>query len=419
MQTVAQNVKDVNLSKLLLVNYLGEVTDLSDIFIQLNIFEDMTSNCMSGSILIEDSVNLICNFPIIGQEKLIVSYNNPGLKPREYTFYVYKPDKISNKEGNDKVQLYNLLFTSIELIKDQITNISRSLKGKTSDIIYNILTQEWGLNYKGKYNIEESETVNSFVSPNWNPFKLINFFTQRSVPLNKKCPTYLFYQNMEGYNFVSYESLLSKGVADSWYYALTETNDGYDIDTKAKNVNSYFVERWIDTIDNSKKGLYSGKYIEVDIASKKLINNRYDYIKDFELFPSLYPNKLLPQVNNFGYSLNLDNKDITLVYNNSIDKDEKKFRRWVLLRDAWLSQLKAISVVVEKTLNSDIKIGDIVNFNIPSREPTDNNIKYADYLNGKFLIWSNRITIGNDLKGISTYRLVKDSFSKSLPDKKL
>ena len=417
MQSAAHNVKDINLHKLLLINYMGEVTDLTDIFIQLNIFEDMTSSCMSGSILIEDGNNLISNFPIIGQEKIIISYSNPGLKAKEYTFLVYKPEKIGNKETNDKIQLYNLMFTSIELIKDQITSISRSLKGKTSDVIYNILTQDWGLNYKGKYNIEDSDSHVDFVSPNWNPYKLINFFAQRSIPVNKKCPTYLFYQNMNGYNFVSYESLLDKGVSDEWYYALTQTEDGYDVDTKAKNVNSYYIEKWLDTVGGCNNGLYSGKYIEVNLSNKKLITNKYDYLKDFELFPSLYPNKLLPQ-NLINYEINSDTKNIQVVYNNAIDKDVKKFNRWVLLRNAWLSQLKAISVVVEKTLNSDTCVGDIVNFNIPSREPTD-NLKYADYVSGKFLIWSNRITIGNDLKGISTLRLVKDSFSKKLPDKKL
>lgn len=417
MQTAAQNVKDINLNKLLLVNYMGEVADLSSIFVQLNIYEDITSNCMSGLILIEDGTNLISNFPIIGQEKLIVSYNNPGLKPKEYVFSVYKIDKIGNKENNDKIQMYNLLFTSSELIKDEITSISRSLKGKTSDVVYNILTQEWGLNYKGSYNIEESESIVNFVSPNWNPYKLINFFTQRSIPINKKCPTYLFYQNMNGYNFVSYESLINKGVSDNWYYALSETNDGYDIDTKVKNVNSYYIEKWIDTIDNCHKGLYSGEYTEVNLASKKLVINKYDYIKDFDLFPSLYPNRILPNINT-NYSVNLNTKTKQIVYNNAIDKDVKKFSRWVLLREAWISQLKSICVVVEKTLNSDTQIGDIVNFNIPSREATD-NIKYADYLNGKFLIWSNRITIGNNLKGVSTLRLVKDSFSKKLPEKKL
>ncbi len=417
MQSAAQNVKDINLHKLLLINYMGEVTDLSGIFVQLNIFEDITSNCISGSVLIEDGNNLISNFPIIGQEKIIISFSNPGLKPKEYVFFVYKPEKIGNKENNDKIQIYNLLFTSIELIKDQITSISRSLKGKTSDIVYNILTQEWGLNYKGYYNIEDSDSFVNFVSPNWNPYKLINFFTQRAIPVNKKCPTYLFYQNLEGYNFVSYESLINRGVSDNWYYALTETQDGYDIDTKAKNINSYYIEKWLDTIDNCNKGLYSGKYVEVNISSKKLTINKYDYLKDFELFPSLYKNKLLPQ-NLINYNINSDTKNTSIVYNNAIDADIKKFDRWILLRDAWLSQLKAISVVVEKTLNSNTHIGDIVNFNIPSREPSD-NIKYADYISGKFLVWSNRITIGNDMKGISTIRLVKDSLSKSLPNKKL
>mgnify|MGYP006186270135 FL=1 len=56
------------LDKCELISSAGISADLSKIIAEINIFEDIFSNALTGSIIITDTNNLVDNMPIIGQE---------------------------------------------------------------------------------------------------------------------------------------------------------------------------------------------------------------------------------------------------------------------------------------------------------------------------------------------------------------
>ena len=68
---------DVIIEEIELESYNGFKTSLKGIFENFTIYEDIYSNCMSGSITLIDSMNLVRHFPIIGAEKLTITYYTP------------------------------------------------------------------------------------------------------------------------------------------------------------------------------------------------------------------------------------------------------------------------------------------------------------------------------------------------------
>ena len=85
------NSKDYEIKSLELINSGGQTIDLRDIFVELQIFQDIYSSVMNGNILINDGNDTFSNFYLCGNEYLKVSIDKPGLnRPLERLFRIYK-----------------------------------------------------------------------------------------------------------------------------------------------------------------------------------------------------------------------------------------------------------------------------------------------------------------------------------------
>ena len=83
-----QSPGEVSIEELILVAN-GKFIPLNDYLVELNIFESIFSNVMTGDILLSDSRNIVRYLPIIGEEYLIVKLQTPSLNSQIYkTFRV-------------------------------------------------------------------------------------------------------------------------------------------------------------------------------------------------------------------------------------------------------------------------------------------------------------------------------------------
>ena len=80
------------------------------------------------------------NFPIVGQEFLELKLRTPGFNNQvdiidfvDNPLSVYKIQQRNDVAGDAK--LYQLAFTSPELLKNYRTRLSQSYEGQTSDIV--------------------------------------------------------------------------------------------------------------------------------------------------------------------------------------------------------------------------------------------------------------------------------------------
>ena len=89
---------DVKLVKAILRNGTGTVSvGIMGQLISLSIFEDIEQPTLYCELMLLDSINLIQDFPIIGEETLELSYYTPGReKPTKLTFNVYSVDGQSS-----------------------------------------------------------------------------------------------------------------------------------------------------------------------------------------------------------------------------------------------------------------------------------------------------------------------------------
>ena len=128
----------------------GLELDLTKLVATINIYEDIFSTSISGTISFQDTNNLLGNkdISIIGQEKLKLKLSTPNaddtgdrnrvINYTETPLYVYKiDDKVSVNENTDAFMLH---FTTPEFIRNNHVRVVKSYEGEPSeDIIQNIL----------------------------------------------------------------------------------------------------------------------------------------------------------------------------------------------------------------------------------------------------------------------------------------
>ena len=69
---------DYNLNKIEIITASGEVLPLRmGMIIELNVFEDIESSALTGSLVMIDSSNIISNAPLQGNERLVFKLSTP------------------------------------------------------------------------------------------------------------------------------------------------------------------------------------------------------------------------------------------------------------------------------------------------------------------------------------------------------
>lgn len=121
----------------------GNTINITNSVLEVNIYEDIYSNSMYGEISVVNTIGLISSGPLIGQEYLSIVLKTPTLvddktkiKFDENIFHVIKVGRTIEGNGTEIVILD---FTTSELIHNQRTLVSRTLKGPFHEIVGTLL----------------------------------------------------------------------------------------------------------------------------------------------------------------------------------------------------------------------------------------------------------------------------------------
>ena len=74
----------------------GQISDISGFMLEINLYENIFSSCMSGNLIVADAINLITNLPLMGNEYIRIKLRTPTLEDSpsnviQKTFQIYYP----------------------------------------------------------------------------------------------------------------------------------------------------------------------------------------------------------------------------------------------------------------------------------------------------------------------------------------
>ena len=173
---VLEHPGDYKLPNIILIpSHGGDGIEIKNMVIELNIYEDIYNNAVTGTIGILDSTNLIQTLPLTGTE----------------------------------TESYVLHFTSRELFRNIRTRVIQAYNGSLDLSARRIFTDKLGLDGRKKFVYEPTRNSDKVVIPNMHPFDAINLLASKALSKNGNSAGYLFYETTKAFYFRSFENMLA------------------------------------------------------------------------------------------------------------------------------------------------------------------------------------------------------------------
>jgi hypothetical protein len=284
---------DVSIDKAQIITSKGFYQDISAQIITLQLYEDLFAPFLTGSLIIKESLDLVNLFPFIGEEFLELEITTPSLERGNVKsrFYIYK---LSNRELiGDRAVVYQLHFISQEAIVDLNKKVSRVFSGKISDIVPTFVTGVTD-GFESKKQLYVEPTVNNlkYISNYWSPVENLVYLTSNA---SANSPNYTFFENRDGFYFVSLDALYEAGVYQDFVYD-RYTRDSGSNGTDVRNTPEDFkrimeisIPVGYDYMDRIRSGMLSSKAISYDITRKKYNVKTYNMFQRFDKQKHLNP----------------------------------------------------------------------------------------------------------------------------------
>jgi hypothetical protein len=281
-----------------------------------------------------------------------------------------------------------LHFCSEENVISASRRISKSYRGKrTSDIVRDILVNQLAVSSKKllSQNIESSAGLHDIIIPYMNPLAAITWLAARTLSSGQKSSgaNFMFYENTQGYNFKSLETLFQQKTKAKYSYKAK--NIDFVDDTSVSEIQDVIKYEFMNTFDilsGINSGMFSSVLKGVDLTRLQVNDSVMNYNDFFNnsshiekknpyQFQNEYEDRLKNKVYQNYYSLmrmypTNRNHDI----NSNISSKQPSIKQnlvenWLLQRVTQISQLNYFKLKLVIPGDTFISVGDVIEFNLP------------------------------------------------------
>lgn len=460
--------KSVSLIGASLVNQFGETTDISYLITKINLRESIHSKFVTGSIVLNDSLNLMRNFRMTGQEHITIEVamyegNEKVAKDNRIVrnFRIYKIDKVQRADLITESYKMSIcdprLMTAVKKKKSQV------YRGSLSSIVANVLIDELDVTGKELEYFIDSEPKNvQFISPNWKIAELLDFCEKNADNSDNrvayKNSYFLFSTLTGGFRFMPLHEMIKLDAPVSFTYRDRSGVDSSRLSREETRVglNNQILRYHKPMHFNTLRGLMNGGYASTlstyNPLTKVVKTSEFDIKKHFSEtlndhvsgYPMIKTGKeqlyvastdashtQSPSTTTLGEDIGLnESKDALTLYdsitphqydNKNKINDREVFVSYghdndknnTLQRAAMTEQLQQNFLVVETSARTDVTVGTVVELDIPSAEaPLDDGTLPADEKNdNRYLITDMIFEYTNDVSKL-ILECVKESYAK-------
>jgi hypothetical protein len=412
------NPGDIKINYVRIYNKTGEFVDVSRMFVNITLYEDIMSAFKSGSILLTDSLSLNSMLPFVGEEILDISFETPMHEGDafKYTgkFHIYKISAIENFKTKNAI--IELQLISIDGFVDMNTKLSQTFRGEPSVLVTKLLKTAQGLNTQAQTIIEKTASNIAYTSNYWTPSQNIFYIAGESYN-DYSNPNFLFFENKDGFTFVSLDTLYAQQSVIEFIRDeknREQTIDGHSVpntEDQYARILDMSTKTMYDYIDRLQTGMYGSATYTYDVETKKLRFLQRNAAYDFK------SNKLNDvSGNELGLTFLPTAKLFTDIghkslYSNTVAQPfDKKIRRSALLKraDSFKTNIKVFG-------RANYKVGDIVSLKVYANkevsEKTPDGELIDPLMSGRYLISALSHEISSEAH-FCNMELIRDSYQK-------
>jgi len=428
---------DFVLHDILLSSPLNNDLSLVEIMDEINIYESLFKDTLSGNIAITDTNNLLVEYPIVGHEIITFVFDNPLLTdstPIEKRFRVYGITQYTTV--SEDVAGYMINFVSEEFITSSSMKISKSYLGQNiSDMVESIFDDY--LDTDKTLVVEKTRNLHDVIIPNWSPLHSMNWLASRGISEDHDGANYFFFETLDGFNFVSLEKLIDDVRKDKFtypngtkmVYRYGMKNVGESLSGVAHTIaDRYDVDSSFNVLRNLSRGMYGSKLITHDIVKREYKKYDFDY-------KETYDNYIHSEENNTT-NITSENQQSTMLMSETVDdfiekydshqlmipihyqmyggipvsnRDTSHHEKSVQIRTSQLQQLNSYKLILNVPGDPNRRTGDLVYFECPTVGATMGEITEDKLYSGNYVVLAVRNIFGRGVYE-TVLELVKDSY---------
>lgn len=408
---------DIKIERLIIISASGKMWDLTPQLSSMIIFEDILQPFMTCQIILKDAIDFLNKFQFIGEELVVMSYSTPGFGASlNMTWYV---SKLGDKRRlHEREAVYTLTCISIDGKADMNLKISKTFKGKISDIAGEILKSEQQSLQTGRdVFIEDTPQLIKYTSNFWAPAYNLNYLATSAIN-PKGSPTYLFYENREGFHFKSIQTIYEPK-APNWKFMhgnySREKTAGGDKDKDYMFIHDFNMPESFNYVERLRSGMYANQMFMYDLTTKMYHMNDFKY-QSMDIMlndtPLWIQQMSFPKAVQFFEPRYLNNMpgygDVTNT--NTIQR-----------RMSLLKQITASKIEITVLGKTEYTIGKLVELNIPQNallKKTDPAEQFKDaQASGLYMIGAIRHEVDRQ-RHYTVMELIKDSYLKQFLESK-
>lgn len=376
--------------------------DIHAIMYDMTIYESLFNDCISGNISIVDADNLVREVCLGNFEKIHIEFNTAGVDE------VTKLDVICYKVGppyrmSDHASGHILYFASEEMFSSLRSKEFSGYNEEVSLIVTKLYEKLKRVDSPKPLDASKTKNIENFVFTGQELFKAISMAALKAVSV-KEDTGYVFYEDMDKFNFKSLEELYQQEPVIEYVYKNSSVfEDVYNRHEEAFNsYQDYEILEGDNIAQKVMDGQYGSTWQNFTLATKSLEVYNYTASQAYNSAKSLgqYP---YPTNKNVSSSF-LDK--LFLSYTNSPNS-------LIPIVNAKMNKLRSNSVVISIGVfgNSKLRVGNVCKANIPNwskngMQPTGAD---RDVLTGKFLIAEIKHVFTQKLY-TQRIKIVKDAF---------
>jgi len=425
---------DLIIEDITLTSASGFSLSIWNMIYSVELFEDLYSNSLSGTIIFGDSLALSRHLPLLGEEKVKIVFYTPGQEDQpqkkiELNMRVYKISQRTEM-GSDKAVMVGVELVSEEFFINSTIKFSKAYSSMTySDMVRSIFDEyvDPAVNESGiavnkdseRLHIYPTDGARNLVVPYWSPFYTINWLANKSsAASNQAMSDYMFFQSLDGsYQYMPISHFKMMPVTASYTHIPPDKTKDL---LAFNNLSQVSILNSGNRMENIGTGVFSSLLTTFDINSKRIESSIYRYSKNYTDVDHIDKYPLVPS--------SLDKySDKIMSYRKVLPKNTFKFNGvsdnethdlYALGRQSLLNQMNTITLQVVASGDSRRRVGDIVELKLVSQEDTaKKDDPYDPYLSGHYMITKiNHSFTHDDYEIIMT--LSKDSYASPLPDTK-
>ena len=408
--------------------------DLTNSITSIDYYEDILSPCITMTMNVTNIYSIINRLPIRGGESVsmeIETVSGTFVLDGENAMYVYK---VSNIEAEHTNESFTLHLVSREGLTNETVRCQTVYRGNLKNTVTKILKDDLKTNKFKDENIEQTSNSYSFIGNNKKPFHTLQWLGPKSVSTISGGPTgtsggdqsgiakgtagFFFYENKDGFNFRSIDSLVSntriEASSANKKKVYNYSYDQYVIEHNNLNNNfkliNYNFEKNIDLMKSLRVGMYSNKTYFYDLYSNSL--DLYKYTLKDQVKNKLGAAESIVVSDEFGDSVT--RIMVKVADRGILNPDGSVSNKLTSGADVAMSYsrynlLFSQAININVPLNINLKCGDIIYVQFPKMEPA-NTGEVDPEQSGFYLINNLRHHFDPTNKMLTSLRIVRDSY---------